>query len=95
MAESMEPTTQETPPLAPLFEKAKIEAIEELFTYHPPKTAQLPKYNQLRDAAKAFAYVVMQNTPPGADRTAAIRKLRECVMTANAAIALEGLDTKI
>jgi len=35
--------------------------------------------------------VLIDNTPTSADQTAAIRLLREAVMTANAAIALEGL----
>lgn len=65
--------------------------IEQLFTYHPvsPFTAQ--KYETIREAAKYFAKVLLANTPAGADRTAAIRKLREAVFTANASIALGGL----
>ncbi len=64
--------------------------LENIFKYHPPSAAQIPKYEVMRDAAKQFAKVIIDNTPPGADQTAAIRKLRECVMTANASIALEG-----
>lgn len=64
--------------------------IEELFTYHAPTGTQPTRYGTLREAAKTFAHVVVDNTPPGPDQSAAIRKLRECVMTANASIALEG-----
>lgn len=64
--------------------------IETMFTYHPPQGDQPERYQAIRDAAKKFAMVVADNTRKGPDQTAAIRKLRECVMTANAAIALEG-----
>lgn len=64
--------------------------IEEMFTYHAPTGTQPTRYGLIREAAKSFALVVVENTPAGPDQTAAIRKLRECVMTANAAIALEG-----
>lgn len=63
--------------------------IENLFTYHAPKGDQQERYQKIRDAAKAFAGVVVANTKPSADQTVAIRKLRESVMVANASIALE------
>lgn len=65
--------------------------VDEVFTYHAPTSDQITKYQRVRDNAKSFARVVFENTPRCADQTAAIRKLRECVHTANAAIALEGL----
>lgn len=68
------------------------EKIDELFTYHAPTPEQIPKYEAIRAAAKVFAHVLVANTPPSADQTAAIRKLRECVHVANAAIALNGLS---
>jgi hypothetical protein len=64
--------------------------IEELFTYHTPKDDQPARYQAIRDKAKELAQVIVDNTPGSADQSAAIRKLRECVMTANASIALEG-----
>lgn len=70
-----------------MFTKDKI---EDLFTHHAPDPDQQRAYVNIRDAAKAFAQVLAANTPQGADQTAAMRKLRECVMTANAAIALKG-----
>jgi len=63
--------------------------IEDLFNYHAPTSEQDLKYKEIRSAAKEFARVLLQHTPQCADQTAALRKLRECVMTANAAIALE------
>jgi hypothetical protein len=64
--------------------------VEEVFTYHPPAADQVEHYEALRAAAKTFAQQLLEHTPPGADQQAALRKLRECVMTANAAIALRG-----
>ena len=61
--------------------------IEKEFTYHPPTQDQANRYVTIRDAARSLAYIIINNTPSCADQTAAIRKLRECVMTANAAIA--------
>lgn len=65
-------------------------AIDDIFTYHAPTTDQIPKYQAIRDAAKAFALVLIANTPASADQTAAVRLLRQAVTTANQAIALGG-----
>lgn len=65
--------------------------IEDLFTYHKPEGNQPAQYEAIRAKAKELAHVIVENTPASADQTAAIRKLRECVMTANASIALKGI----
>jgi hypothetical protein len=64
--------------------------LDHVFRYHPPRPEQLPKYQQLRDGAKAFAELIVELCPPGPDQSAAIRHVREAVMTANAGIALDG-----
>ena len=64
--------------------------LDHIFTYHPPSNDQVYTYNKLRTAAKEFAKVLIECTPPSADQSDAIRKLRECVFTANASIALGG-----
>jgi hypothetical protein len=61
--------------------------IENFFTYHSPDDAQIPLYTKIRETARILAEVIVDCTPPSADQTAAIRQLREAVMTANAAIA--------
>lgn len=64
--------------------------LDNWFTYHPPTgPEQTAKYVELREAAKTFAEAIVRLTPPSADQTAAIRHVREAVMTANAAIACE------
>lgn len=71
----------------PAFDEA---ALTDIFTYHAPTPEQLPKYEAIRSAAKEFAKVLVANTPQSADQTAAIRLLRQTVMTANQSIALDG-----
>jgi hypothetical protein len=66
------------------------DAIEDLFTYHAPTPDQIPKYEAIRAGAKAFAKILVANTPQSADQTVAVRKLRECVHVANGSIALRG-----
>ena len=66
------------------------EKLDNWFTYHPPEPEQVEKYQNLREAAKDFAEVVVENTPRSADQSAALRKIREAVMTANASIACGG-----
>ena len=66
--------------------------VREIFTYHSPTPYTTPKFEAIRAAGKYFAEVLLANVPRGADRTAAIRKLREAVMTANAGISLDGLS---
>lgn len=64
--------------------------INNWFTYHSPTPDQLPRYQAIRDKAKELAEVIIDNTPSSADQSAAIRLLREAVMTANASIACGG-----
>lgn len=64
--------------------------LHELFKYHAPTPMQSVNYEQLRNAAYHFANAILALTPEGEDQQAALRKVREATMTANAAIALEG-----
>jgi hypothetical protein len=64
--------------------------LDDLFSYHAVEADQVTKYEAIRSAAKQFAKTVLENTPRSADQSAAIRKIREAVMTANASIALKG-----
>lgn len=65
------------------------EDLENWFTYHAPTPEQAEDYVRIRSAALNLAIAIIEATPPSADQTAAIRKLRECVMTAFASIACE------
>ncbi len=66
------------------------EEIVDLFRYHAPSPDMTAKFDQVRGAIESAALVIDECCPPGADRTAAMRKLKEAQMTANASIVLEG-----
>lgn len=61
--------------------------LDNWFTYHAPNAAagDLVAYETIRDAGKLLAEAILDQTPSCADQSAAIRKVREAVMTANAA----------
>lgn len=61
--------------------------LDNFFSYHPPKGDQVERYSNIREAGRLMAQVIIDSTPAGADQAAAIRKIREAVMTANVAIA--------
>jgi len=69
--------------------KQEQQELNETFSYHAPTGDQPGRYEAVRQAGKEFAEVILENTWPCPDQSAAIRKAREAVMTANAAIALE------
>lgn len=66
------------------------EKLENWFAYHAPAPEDLPRFLAIREKAKELAYAIAANTPPCADQTVALRKVREAVMVANAAIACGG-----
>ena len=61
--------------------------IENRFTYHAPKNDQTQRYEQIREHAKRFAYLIKLVTPESREQTRALNALDECVMLANASIA--------
>ena len=58
------------------------------FDYHAPTDLQIARITSLRMAAKNLALTIEHVVPPGPDKSAAIRKLREALMTANAGVVL-------
>lgn len=64
--------------------------VETIFTYHAPNDAQIVNLQRVREAAKTLAHVILEEVPQCADQQAALRHVREAVMTANAAIVLNG-----
>jgi hypothetical protein len=61
--------------------------VENIFTYHAPKTTQPERYTVLREKGADMAYAILNYCPESAERTLALRKIEEGVMWANAAIA--------
>ncbi len=66
------------------------ENYEDILNYHAPEEDQIARFAGLRSAAKAFVFEILAATPVCADQQAAIRKVREALFTANAAVALRG-----
>jgi hypothetical protein len=64
--------------------------LEFLFTYHSPEGDEPMRYALLRGEALLMAKKIVECCPRSPSRTVAIQRLRECVMFANAAIALKG-----
>lgn len=64
--------------------------VDAIFTYHAPDAAQIVCLAEVRNHAKELARIILDNVPQCADQQAALRLLREAVMTANAAIVLHG-----
>lgn len=68
--------------------KVSAENIDGVFTFHPATAEQEVGYLEIRSSAKRLVASILRHAPECADQSAAIRKVREAVMTANAAIAL-------
>jgi hypothetical protein len=63
------------------------EDINNWFTYHAPRPEQVQTYNEVRNKAKELAELFDSVLPDCADKSAAMRHLRETVMAMNLAIA--------
>lgn len=57
------------------------------FTYHAPTDVERRKYARINEALYFAALTILEECPASADRTDAIRSIRNARMTANAAIA--------
>lgn len=63
--------------------------LDRWFAQHVLDAVDAQRCDNIRKAGKAFAEAILKNTKSCADQTAAIRKVREAVMTANVSIACE------
>lgn len=63
---------------------------EYVFSHHHATPEQLEHFEAIHAAAKQLAQVILARVPACADRTAALRLLRETGMMACAAVSLEG-----
>jgi hypothetical protein len=66
------------------------ETIVDMFEYHAWDANKIERGNKVRCALEGAVAVIIENVPPGPDRTVAIRKIREARMDANSAITHEG-----
>jgi len=65
--------------------------VDDVVRYHAPTDLQIAQIGEIRKAAAVLLNAILEHCPPCADTTAATRKVREAMMTANAAIVLDGL----
>ena len=65
-------------------------ALSDLFTYHAPTPEQILRMDAIRHAGERMAGEILMQCPRSLDCSAAVRKIREAVMTANASIMLNG-----
>lgn len=63
------------------------EELERCFVYHPPSLEEREKYEEITAKTKELAELIFGLCPSNADRSAALRQLRNARMTANASIA--------
>ena len=80
----------QTPPIEITQDVRDAFAMTGLLIDHNGQLSPERAYEALREAGRQFALVIIALTPPSPDQSAAIRKVREAVMTANAAIACGG-----
>ncbi len=64
--------------------------LDDIFTYHPATDEDLEAYAAINTASKVLARTILEHCPGSADRTAAVRLVREARMTANASVACKG-----
>jgi hypothetical protein len=60
------------------------------FDYHAPDAEALQKITNMREGAKAFAQVIVDNTPPSADQTLAVQHVVDALARGNRAVVLDG-----
>lgn len=63
------------------------ETIERNFTYHPPKSDQPAKYEEIRAKAKELALLLNSECPDSREKSLAMTNLEQAVFWANAEIA--------
>jgi len=69
------------------------EQIQNTFTYHAPHGNQTERYENIRCHARALAEVIANDAPDSRERSVALTNLQQCVMWANAAIAINEQPT--
>lgn len=66
------------------------EEIKQVMDYHSWDEGKIQKGKVVKDALSAALKAIIENVPGCPDRSAAIRKLRDCRMDCNSAITHDG-----
>jgi len=72
-------------------EQALYDWAQEIAKSHQVDDGQIAAMQYIRLATRTLLLAIARYCPPGPDRSAAIRKVREAMMTANAAITVPDL----
>lgn len=72
------------------YNHVNLDNVEHVFTYQTPDIHQVEAFARVREACISAARTILREVPDCADRSAAIRALREARLWANSAIALRG-----
>jgi hypothetical protein len=72
-----------------------IDELTNIFSYHPPHGDQEVRYDIIRGQAKSMAIHIEKWCPRSREKSLAITKLQECVMMANAAIAIHEVKPEV
>lgn len=72
-----------------------IDELTNIFSYHPPFGDQGVRYDIIRGQAKSMAIHIEKWCPRSREKSLAITKLQECVMMANAAIAIHEVKPEV
>lgn len=68
-------------------QRADVERAVRDFSYHKPTAEQVDRYAEIREVALHMALGILQQVPPGRERSLALTHLEQMVMYANAGIA--------
>lgn len=68
---------------------ARAEGIIDSFRYHKPSDEQVQRIADVRQGCITLAKLLLRTVGSSADQTVALRKLHECMMTANKSIVCE------
>lgn len=66
------------------------EELNQVMAYHPWDEEKIAKGQKIRNVLSIALAVIIENVPPSADRSSAIRKIRDCRMDCNSAITHDG-----
>ena len=67
-----------------------IARLEKDFTYHPAKEGQAERYDEILEAGKGFAALILFVCPDSRERSLALTKIEEAIGHANNSISRNG-----
>lgn len=69
--------------------KITLENLKEVVYWHKPTSDKVPKFEAIAKCSEEFMRLILELVPDCADRSAALRNIREARMWANSAISID------